>query len=519
MATINYLFVPYLWVTMLLTAIILFLGIYVFRHKNVLGGRYFLLTLFFAFVWIIAQGMEMSAQPLQLKLIWANIQYIPILCISCSYLLLILKFTGNPILNKKWFYPALFTVPVIINILLWIDGIKHLFRQNVMLDTSGIFPTVAKDFGPLFYVIAVYNHVIILFVCIVLLYAMRDKISIYKSQLQLFFVAVLIPVLANIIYITKVIPLKVDPTPIVFSLSSIAIFINIFRFKLFNVMPIARSMILDNMKVGIVVLDLQGRFLDINPAAKRMLKLKGKNIIGKLFSEKMSQYPECVHAFNDQQETVIELDSEYVNKDSCHEISFSQIYGADQQPIGWLIQIYDITSRKISERIVQHAASHDPLTGLPNRGYFKTLCSTMIENAKKDNKFLALAYIDIDNYKNINDTYGHDVGDNVLDIIAKRLINALPENSIICRIGGDEFVAMFYIENAVEYLNKVGNDILESIKEKIPKIDANIIITASIGFCLFPEHGKEIDELLKKADKAMYKVKEKDKNGYCIYNS
>ena len=241
----------------------------------------------------------MSAQPLQLKLIWANIQYIPILCISCSYLLMTLKFTGNPILNKKWFYPALFTVPVIINILLWIDGIKHLFRQNVMLDTSGIFPTVAKDFGPLFYVIAVYNHIIILVVCIVLLYAMRDKISIYKSQLQLFFVAVLIPVLANLLYITKAIPFKVDPTPIVFSLSSIAIFINIFRFKLFNVMLIARSMIIENMKVGVIVLDLKGRFLDINPAAGRMLKLKSRNIIGKQFSEKMNHYPECVHAFND----------------------------------------------------------------------------------------------------------------------------------------------------------------------------------------------------------------------------
>ena len=143
----------------------------------------------------------------------------------------------------------------------------------------------------------------------------------------------------------------------------------------------------------------------------------------------------------------------------------------------------------------------------------------MINNAKKNNNCLALAYIDLDNYKSINDTYGHDVGDNVLDIIAKRLISTLPKEASICIIGGDEFVAMFHIENAFEYLNKIGDNILESIKEKIPKIDANIIITASIGFCLYPEHGKEIDELLKKADKAMYKVKEKDKNGYCIYNN
>ncbi|MFA5341979.1 MAG: GGDEF domain-containing protein, partial [Clostridia bacterium] len=118
----------------------------------------------------------------------------------------------------------------------------------------------------------------------------------------------------------------------------------------------------------------------------------------------------------------------------------------------------------------------------------------------------------------INDTYGHDVGDNVLDIIAKRLVKVLPENSIICRIGGDEFVAMIPNDYGPEALEKIGQDTLAAISMKIPKAGTNINITASIGFCIYPHDGADIEELLRIADKAMYRVKEKDKNGYNIYS-
>lgn len=519
MTAIIYTFVPYLWVTIVLSAIIMFLMVYVFKNRNILGGRYFFVTLILAFFWIAAQGMEMSAQTLQIKLVWANIQYIPILCITCSYFLMSLRFTGNKLLKNKWLYPALFVFPAAINIMLWINKISYLFRQNISLDTSGSFSTISKDFGPMFPFLAAFNYIIVFLTCIVLLKAIKDKISIYQSQLKLLLLSVAFPVIANMIYITRIITLRVDPTPIVFSLSSIAIFYNIFRFKLFNVIPIARSMILDNMKIGIIVLDLQGRFLDINPAARKMLDLKSKNIIGSLFVDKLNHLPECIHAFKSQQETVIETDSDCMKNNACHEISFTVLKRSDDEPIGWVIQVYDITSRKISEKIVQHAASHDPLTGLPNRAYFKTLCNSMIEKTKKTGSDLAVAYVDLDNYKNINDTYGHDVGDNVLDIIARRLVKALPEKSIICRIGGDEFVAMIPNANSPADLYKIGEDILDSIKKKIPKAGTNIYITASIGFCIYPDDGADIEDLLRMADKAMYKVKMNNKNGYNIYSS
>jgi len=515
---IIYTFVPYLWVTIVLSAIILFLIVYVFKNTNILGGRYFLATLILALFWIIAQGLEMSALTLKTKLMWANIQYIPILCITCSYLLMSLRFTGNKILKKKWLYPVLFSFPIIMNILIWIDDISFLFRQNVTLNTTGSFFTISKDFGPLFYIMATFNYLIVLINCVVLLQAIKDKITIYQNQLKLLLLAVAFPVVANLVYITRIVPFRVDPTPIVFSLSSIAIFYNIFRYKLFNVIPIARSMILDNIKIGIIVLDLHGRFLDINNAARKMLDLKSQNIIGTLFVDKMNHIPECIHAFKEQQETVIETDFDYMGSYACHEISFNVLRRPDEEPIGWVIQIYDITSRKISEKIVQHAASHDPLTGLPNRAYYKTLCNAMIEKAKKAESSLVLAYVDIDNYKNINDTYGHDVGDNVLDVIAKRLVKVLPEKSIICRIGGDEFVAMFPNDSNADFLHRTGEVILESINKKIPKAGTEIYITASIGFCIFPDNGEDIEDLLRHADTAMYKVKVNNKNGYCIYS-
>ena len=163
--------------------------VYVFKNRNILGGRYFFVTLILAFFWIAAQGMEMSAQTLQIKLVWANIQYIPILCITCSYFLMSLRFTGNKLLKNKWLYPALFVFPAAINIMLWINKISYLFRQNISLDTSGSFSTISKDFGPMFPFLAAFNYIIVFLTCIVLLKAINDKISIYQNQLKLLLLA------------------------------------------------------------------------------------------------------------------------------------------------------------------------------------------------------------------------------------------------------------------------------------------------------------------------------------------
>lgn len=170
----------------------------------------------------------------------------------------------------------------------------------------------------------------------------------------------------------------------------------------------------------------------------------------------------------------------------------------------------DITELKKLQHRLEHVAGHDNLTGLVNRALFLEHLAQKIKEAKRNNTTFAVAFIDLDDFKDINDTFGHDAGDHVLKKVARNLQTNLRADDVIARLGGDEFVGIFSI-------NQLGDAI--SLKEKIhtrihPDIQCStfhLTIHLSIGISIFPADGDTIDELLNKADNAMYRMKEKNK--------
>lgn len=476
------------------------------------------MTLIFVQIWIAAQGMEMAAQDLPVKLFWANIQYLPIALTPVTYLFMSMQFTGhNRWLLKRWHGLFFLIIPLIMNILIWIDGTTGLLRQNVHLNTDGPFSTVGKTFSPLFYIFAGYNYLILLFTLYILVSSLKGKLSIYRKQTGLLLVTLILPFMAIILHNTGVDLYNVDGTPAVFGLCAIIIFYGIFRYKLFDVVPIAHSLIINNMKVGMMVLDEEGRFLDVNPAAKKMLDFASADVIGHSVLTELNGYTELLRVFREGRETVCEMDFQIDGRPCYYEISFMHVTGFDKSFIGWLIQIYDITSRKATELIIKYAAQHDPLTGLPNRDYFKSLFDERLDSVRANSGKLAVAYVDLDNYKNINDKYGHDVGDNVLNIVARRLQDNLDASAAVSRIGGDEYIAVLPGSGNDADLNIIGDKILGALRETIRCQNVELNITASIGFSVYPDDGNDYEVLIKKADHAMYNAKFNNKNSYCRY--
>ncbi len=162
-------------------------------------------------------------------------------------------------------------------------------------------------------------------------------------------------------------------------------------------------------------------------------------------------------------------------------------------------------------------AYHDPLTGLNNKRYMNTLFEQALVLAMRPHQLLALIYIDLDNFKPINDTAGHSVGDEVLKIIAKRLLDHTRSTDICARIGGDEFVVIAtQLENA-EHAKQIANKILEQCCADII-VDQHIYhLGASLGVSIYPNHGTDLGELLQQADKAMYEVKKHGKSGIQVF--
>ncbi|MGJ7922358.1 DUF4084 domain-containing protein [Neobacillus sp. LXY-4] len=189
---------------------------------------------------------------------------------------------------------------------------------------------------------------------------------------------------------------------------------------------------------------------------------------------------------------------------------------------GKLIKIHDvmtdITDRKKAEETIQHMAYYDELTGLPNRNLFYKILNQEMQAAKEGNSSVAIMFIDLDRFKSVNDTLGHHVGDLLLKEVTARLNECIGKNGTVCRLGGDEFTVILpsEIENDCEMMSI---KILNSI-DKTFKIEGHeIFVTPSIGISIYPEHGETEEELIKKADIAMYNAKDSGKNTYHFYNS
>ena len=185
--------------------------------------------------------------------------------------------------------------------------------------------------------------------------------------------------------------------------------------------------------------------------------------------------------------------------------------------------IIDITERKEYEDKILKLAHYDSLTSLPNRALLKEYVSQAINRSKRTNNYHALLFIDLDNFKMVNDTVGHNIGDKVLVETANRLKNSIRKNDIVARLGGDEFVVLIETEHqdresVVSRVLTVTEKILERLQEPYYIEDNTFRISASIGIKLFNDDSASMNALMKYADSAMYNAKSRGKNRFEFFN-
>ncbi len=179
--------------------------------------------------------------------------------------------------------------------------------------------------------------------------------------------------------------------------------------------------------------------------------------------------------------------------------------------------IRDVTQQKENELLILHQAHYDSLTDLPNRYLALDRLKHYIVAAKRDKSKIAVMFLDLDDFKKVNDTLGHRVGDEVLIEIAQRLIESVSKNDTVARLGGDEFVVLFdNFESVDALLNRV-KDISEKLNRPIRSANRDLQVAASIGICTYPDDGRNETELLRSADTAMYHAKAHGKNQFAFY--
>jgi diguanylate cyclase (GGDEF)-like protein/PAS domain S-box-containing protein len=187
-------------------------------------------------------------------------------------------------------------------------------------------------------------------------------------------------------------------------------------------------------------------------------------------------------------------------------------------PIGFKGIIRDITERKHIEQALKDMATHDALTGLPNRLMFNQLLNHAIQSARRYQRQFAVFFIDLDRFKIINDTMGHEAGDQLLQEIANRFRQSLRAVDVVSRLGGDEFIILVEEVNELNQIATLAQKILASTIKPVLIMDKECRVTASIGISIFPTDGEDDQTLIKNADIAMYFAKEEGKNNYQFYS-
>lgn len=274
---------------------------------------------------------------------------------------------------------------------------------------------------------------------------------------------------------------------------------------------------------GILITDEKNKILTVNDSFCRITGYSLEEVVGKNPSILNSGTQENIF-FKNMWETLLERgwwQGEIVNKNKKGEVytewlTINSVKDVNDKLTNFVAIFSDISNIKDSQRQIEHMAMHDELTSLPNRFCFVDRLKHDIAHAAHTNEKLSVLFIDLDEFKNINDTLGHSVGDALLIEVAKRLKLCTKSSDFVARLGGDEFTAIVHsqnIEEVVEYAQKV----LDFITASYDIHEKKLFISCSIGISVYPDHGIDSSALLRSADTAMYRAKDNGKKRFVFF--
>ena len=284
--------------------------------------------------------------------------------------------------------------------------------------------------------------------------------------------------------------------------------------------------VFESTREGVMITDAQRRIQRVNRAYTE--------ITGYSQLESLDQSPSILRSgrhdqafYNDMWDEIVRTghwQGEIWNRRKSGEIypellSISAIKNQDGEICNYVGVFADITKLKASEKELEFLAHHDPLTNLPNRLLFMSRLQHGIAQAKRQNSQLAVLMLDLDRFKDVNDSFGHIAGDDLLQAVAEQLITRLRAADTVCRLGGDEFVILLEDMAHPAAAANIANDLIALINQPWCLFNGNEVrIGVSIGIALFPEHGNAGGELVQRADSALYEAKNEGRNCYKFFS-
>ncbi|MEN3042163.1 MAG: diguanylate cyclase, partial [Fervidobacterium sp.] len=341
--------------------------------------------------------------------------------------------------------------------------------------------------------------------------ARNAKEPVVRKHSVMIILSILFPMISEIFYFMKLSPYNLDIMPFALSISFVFLSFAVFRYGLLYTDEILKDVLLSGIKEGIIILDKNNRLLEFNVAAKEMFEQLNLNLKG----EELSKIIPIREFLSNNTE---EIEIEVFGKKKYIEISKFEITDK-RKLVGKVLITRDVTKRRELSIQLEYYASHDYLTGISNRRMVFNFIQKQFEFAKRYKRKFSIMIMDIDHFKRINDTYGHQTGDKVLKHIVKLVEKRLRSSDIIGRYGGEEYIIVLPETDASH-----GRLLAEDLRNMIYNSEfdykgVKIKITASFGISEFDfnEVNLTVDELVKRADIALYQSKSSGRNRVSVY--
>lgn len=476
---------------------------------------------------------------LDIKVFWFNVMYIGVLALPTLFLLFVLAFTHNDAWLTKRNLFLLAVQPVVSLLMAWTNDYHHLYFSSLPAIEEQGFTIIEFLRGPGYYANVVYSYIILAIGFLLLCRGALRSSPLYVNQYRLILIGSVLPWAGSFyseFYFSE--SKGLDLAPLLFGMTGIIFAVAVFRTRFMDLIPVARSYLVENMRDGVLVLDERNRILDMNPAMETLLENKASVYVGKNASEVFMQWMEGIDFLEEEIETHTELRS---GKDPSRylDLRVTPLYDRDHSLNGRLMVFRDITRLKQVEKTLRYVndrqqsqlieigllqsklreqAIRDPLTDLFNRRYLEETLDHEIARAAREGYSIGIMMLDLDHFKKVNDTYGHEAGDRVLQAISTTLSKVARRGDFACRYGGEEFVVVMpNIDHPVAY-ERAEKIRLSLNSLYIPYGMYTLTTTISVGIACYPANGQTREAILRAADKAMYAAKQAGRDHILSYD-
>lgn len=513
------------------------------NQQRIFPGRVSFVLIHIACLWwMLTAALEMAVVLPEHKIFWATMAWPGIVAAPTFWAIFLWQYVNsihNPISNKK--LAAFMVMPILCWMLAATNPWHGLFYgANIAPITNEPGAPVYYDHGPLFYAAAIYIYMFMLFcIAIVIRAALRTR-GLHRRHYLAFVVMTAVPWAANVSYVIYDKTLfGFDPTPFSFAFTLAAFAWLIVGVRLFDLLPVARHLLLEALIDPVLVIDPRQRVIEANPAALKLansplywqgLALYDWPLIGRDLQQLLKT------PLSDDQPPLLTLnDREYY-----YEVRVRTIKRATREGsvvLGQMLYLRDVTRRYLSElqlsdalelseqrlttitnlhELLREQALRDPLTGLYNRRYLDEFFGLEIARAHRQSQAMALALIDLDHFKQLNDEHGHLIGDDLLKSVALFLVKNLRASDVLFRIGGEEFLVILTDVDVEDVRQRIGKLCSDFAAIPMDTRHGTLHLTFSAGVAIWPTQGETLDELIHYADEALYRAKAAGRN--CVHH-